>query len=1801
MNPIAGYSVRDTLFTSTKSIIYRATRTADLRPVILKVLGAEFPGTEEVARLHREYRLTQALAMEGVIEVLALERYGTSVAIVLEDFGAESLARLLAGRPMELPRFLELALRLAEILGRVHRRHVIHKDINPSNVVWNPSTDELKLIDFGIATELSRETPALLGLKGVEGSLPYVSPEATGRMNRTVDYRTDFYSLGVTLYELLTGQLPFTSTDPMELVHSHIARVPVSPSELVPDVPAVVSELVLRLMSKRAEDRYQSAGALVRDLQRCLEELRATGGISSFEVGRGDVSERLQLPQKLYGRQRESEELLASFERVAGGRAELVLVAGYAGIGKSSLVHEVHRPIVQRRGHFISGKFEQFNRNIPYASLIQAIQELVRQLLSEPAEQLVHWREKLLAALGSNASVILEVSPEVELIVGPQPKAPELPPVEAQHRFMRVFEAFVRTFARPEHPLVMFLDDLQWADSPSLALIEQLMTDPDMRHLLLIGAYRDTELDAAHPLLPALAGMSKAGASVSTITLGPLQREHCLEFLADALNRALPEVEPLADICLRKTDGNPFFVGQFLFSLYNEGMLRFDSQAGGWTWDMERISHTPMTDNVVALMESKIQKLPGDAQRIIKLAACVGGTFELKSLALIDGRSARETADSLWAGLREGLILPLGDAYKFIEDQSAAADLVTYPGDTEARNAGDARVSYRFLHDRVQQAAWSLIPDKERCEIHLRLGRLMRSGLTAAEQGEALFAIVGHLNLGSELIGQGAEREELAELNLAAGRKAQASAAHAAALGYFEAGLALLGNERWTRCYELALPLHTQAMEASFLSRDLQRMEHHATQVLAHARGPLEQCKVHEVRIRACIIQNRLEEAVLSARQVLTRFGVGFPEQPTPEDVRAALLEARAAIGDRPIEALIELPPMTDPVMLAVSRLLTILAPAAYVSAPPLFPLVVLRQVALAAKHGNTGALAYGYAMYGVILLGAVGDIDTSYAFGKLALRVLERYEAREFAARAHFMWNMLSGQWKTHIRESLRGLQEVFRMGLEVGDLEFAGRGANWYVIHSLFMGQELAELDRSAGGWVQAVVQCKQDSAAHRIRIVHQTVQNLRGLSEDPCRLVGAVYDEAEMLPIHLAANDALGLAALSLYKLQLCVLFGRHAEGLGHADAVARLVGAVTATLHLPIFFFFDALTRLALHGGMSAEQREPSLKRVDEEISKMKEWAGHAPMNYGAKHALLMAERHRVLGAPEQARAEYYRAIALAREHEFRNDEALATELFAAFLREHGEQEVAWFFLTKARHLYHLWGAEAKVRELDRAFPELRTLVTRGGVESRPPSTSVSTNSEESSSSQALDMVSVLKASQTISGEVVLTALLEKLVRIVVENAGARWGLLLLEGERPLVAVAHGSSRDGVGAVSLHEGIEQVPVEFSRAIVRYVERTQEVVVLGDAAGAGAFQSEAYVLARRPKSVLCMPILHQKKRVGVLYLENELLANAFTPERCGVLEMLAAQAAISLENAKLYETLDARVKDRTRELSEALQRLRETQTQLILQEKLAALGSLTSGIAHELKNPLNFVNNFAGSAVALVSELREELHPRRARPAGAGDEGVEQLLGELSTAAEKIVEHGGRVDRIIRAMLEHSRSGSGLARKVDINALVREYVNLAMVGHDARKGSLVLAVRLHADYDEALGSEVVTPEELGRVILNLANNALYALELEKRRRGEAFLPVLGVTTRNLETRFEIRIRDNGGGIQAELRNKIFTPFFTTKPPGAGTGLGLSISHDIVVQGHGGTLAFSSEEGAFTEFVVTLPKRELPAQAAR
>ena len=762
MITISGYEITEQIYDGVRAVVYRGRREKDNLPVVVKIHKTDFPSSKEIARFRREVEIGTMFDSKGIIKYYGTERYKNADALITEDFGAVALAEVIPEDGMDIKTFLLVAIQLAQALGEVHKKGIIHKDIKPRNITINPETQTTKLIDFGISSQLSRENQSIKNPTMLEGTLAYMSPEQMGRMNRAIDYRTDFYSLGVTFYEMLTGFLPFDASDPMELVHCHIARAPTPPHERNKEIPPVVSDMVMKLLAKTAEERYQSANGLAVDFQKCLTAWELTGSIENIIIGEKDVSARFEIPQKLYGRESEIDTLMAAFARVSQGTKEMMLVSGYSGIGKSALVNEIHKPIVEKRGYFISGKFEQLQRNIPYAALIMAFRGLIRQLLTESDAQVEQWKEKLLAALGKNGQIIINVLPELELIIGTQPAVPELPPVESQNRFNLLFQRFVHAFTQKEHPLVLFLDDLQWADSASLKAIELLITDAETQYLFLIGAYRDNEVTDAHPLMLSLEQIQTTEAVINWIHLQPLDMASLNQLAADTLACDIEKSKPLAELVMGKTNGNPFFINQFLTEIYEAGLLIFDYNQGSWQWEIAKIEQSEITDNVVDLMVGKIQKLPVSTQEVLKLAACIGNQFDLHTTSVIHEKSSSGTADDLWEALQEGLIAPLGDDYKFLtgdvtQSETESPDVTL----SKAKNLSqrqpeilhsvqndknDFAVSYKFLHDRVQQAAYSLIEDSPKStRNNARLSakdpapRSERGGLAATSATKRLF------------------------------------------------------------------------------------------------------------------------------------------------------------------------------------------------------------------------------------------------------------------------------------------------------------------------------------------------------------------------------------------------------------------------------------------------------------------------------------------------------------------------------------------------------------------------------------------------------------------------------------------------------------------------------------------------------------------------------------------------------------------------------------------------------------------------------------------------------------------------------------------------------------------------------------------------------------------------------------------------------------------------------------------------------------------------------------------------------
>ncbi|HEY9663241.1 MAG TPA: serine/threonine-protein kinase PknK, partial [Allocoleopsis sp.] len=842
--------------------------------VIIKALKAEYPALKQLNQLKHEYQILQDLDIAGVIKPFALENYGNGLALLLSDFNGELLAKAIVPQPLDLNVFLQLAIHLAATLAQLHQRNIIHKAINPRNILVNQKTGEVRLINFDIATRLSRENSMMSHVDSLEGIFSYLSPEQTGRMNRSLDYRTDFYSLGVTFYEMLTGQLPFQASDALEMIHCHIAKAPIPPHLIHADIPEAVSEIVIKLLAKTAEERYQNALGLKADLETCLTKLESSGTIPRFPVGEFDLSSQFTIPEKLYGRDREVSLLLTAFDRVSTGKTEVLVVKGYSGIGKSSLVNEIRKPIVGARGYCIAGKFDQFQRNIPYSAIISAFQSLIKQLLTESETQLTHWRTKLLAALGKNAQVIIEVIPDVELIVGKQPPTPELAAPEAQNRFNLVFQNFIRVFCSPRHPLVLFLDDLQWADSATLKLLDVILTDRETGYLFLIGAYRDNEVSPSHPLIMALHSLRAKAVVIHDITLAPLTLTDISNLIADTLHRDTVSVQSLAELVIHKTSGNPFFVNQFLKTLYQENLLTFQPPSNAekpcWQWDIAQIEALDITDNVVELMIQKLQKLPESTQQVLQLAACVGNRFDLQTLATIDNRSPQETYQTLLAAVEAGLVIPT-----FKSTVAAEDPINTHPVNLESR----------FLHDRVQQAAYALIDDSSKQATHLQIGRLLWQNTPPETLPETIFEIVDHLNWGIELITDQAERIKAAELNFIAGQKAKAATAYVAAIEYLQVGLSLLGTESWKYEYDLTLSLHTEAAEAAFLNGNFAAMQRLAEIVQHCAKTLLDSIKVYEIQIQAWMGQNKLLEALNTGLKVLQQLGMKFPASSNPADI----------------------------------------------------------------------------------------------------------------------------------------------------------------------------------------------------------------------------------------------------------------------------------------------------------------------------------------------------------------------------------------------------------------------------------------------------------------------------------------------------------------------------------------------------------------------------------------------------------------------------------------------------------------------------------------------------------------------------------------------------------------------------------------------------------------------------------------------------------------------------------------------------------------------------------------------------
>ncbi len=1855
MESIKDYRIIDKIHEHPGAVYYRTQKAENDEPYFIELINAANATPSEIARFKYEYEKVRKLDSEGVFHAYDIFDHKDNIAIVAEPFYGLPLYKRFTPGDMDVDSFLKIAVNLSRTLGEIHSQGVAHLSMTPDTILCDNSGDHLKINGFGAYGLAVRIKEEIYDPWIIRHVLPYMAPEQTGRMNQPVGSGADIYALGIILYELLTGAPPFISDDPIEIIHAHIARQPVAPAKKKPDLPPVLSDIVMKLISKTIEDRYQSGYGVMVDFKKCARQLKEKGKISGIELAQEDEGTGFHLTGKLFGREAEISMLITAFDRVAEGGNEVFLVSGQAGIGKSSLINEIQKPLVAKRAYFIVGKAEQYKRNIPYYPIIQSFKELARYIMCETDDRINVWKNQILKAVGINAGLLNQIIPEFEYIIGKQPALTLLGPEESKSRFNFVFKEFIKTCASAVHPLVLFIDDLQWADSASLNFLRMLAVEPDLSHLLIIGAYRDNEVNASHPLRMSINEAEKNGAKIKTITLPALSAESVNELVADLLRCEVPAASEISRIVHKKTNGNPFFIHQFLKTLYEGKALTPDPESG-LEWDLEKADEIQVTQNVVDFLAAKLTCLPAATRETLRTCACIGNRFELSCVAACHNKSLEAVVADLSVAENEGLI-----SFK--------------------RNSGV------FSHDRIREAVYRLFSEEERKQTCYTIGTYLLGNTPAEQFEEKIVDIVNHLNIAGELAVSADEKRRMARLNNHAGEKAIAAAAFEAAFHYFQTGIDFLsaagtnGDTRsfWESDYELALSLHNGSAEAAYLIGDYDKMYRLTSQIINHAGSLNDQVKAQITRIHSLMAQNRLDEVIRLGLSVLKSLGVSFPKKATKFHIIFDFLKTRAHLKLKKTENFLNLPLINDPTVQAQVDVMATITSTAYWTAPNLLPLIIFRLIQIFSKHGNTDFSPYVYAGYGFILC-TLGEIDTGYPFGQMALSLLNQMKTSKYKARTEMVANTFIRHWKEHAVNASEPLLRAYQSGLENGDIEFASHSLMVREYTRYLLADPLDELDTDFQKSIESLTRLGQVSNLNVVRIYHQALLNLKGIGDNPSVLIGEVYDESKMLATHEKANDWTSLMHLYFNKLMLDVLFENTAEAYLQAGRIRTYIDGGAGSLLYPTAFFYDSLARLGSLDHAGSFRKRRILLHVARNQRKMAKWAHHSPSNFLHKYHLVEAELARCKGRDKDAVIFYKTAIKGARENEYLQEAAISCEFLAKFYYIHEINDFASSYMQQAHGLYEQWGAHAKVCQLEEKYTSLLEIPPQKTPEDKPyhKPEAVSAKVED-----RLDLAAMMKMSQAISSEIQLEKLLKILMRLVIQNSGAEKALLILNRKGRLVidAKADINSED----VSI---LQSIPVEgsmkLSSGIIRYAKRTREPLVLDDAQKDDRFASDPYIIENSVHSVLCIPLVRQQRVIGLIYMENNLTPNAFTPGRLEMISLLSTQTANSLENAIFFEATLAAEK-RAQHQREEYQRLIETmndglvivdpelnvkyvnqaicrmsgytadeiigrsalsfldknnrkkveeeannwayldqhvfeaefigkdsrkvsaivspkpltgddsqfqgflgivtdvtdlkkaekekeeaQKQLIQSQKMEAIGTLAGGVAHDF-------NNYLMTILGSIDLINLK---------GSLPENLSKHISDIKNSAELSA-------ALTRQLLAFSRRQMLETIKVDLNSVITEVEKMLnrLIGENIQLTTkLAPDLKLiHADFGQ-----------MEQIIMNLAINArdampnggmLYlktanvAIDEDYCRRNKYAMP--GEFAR-------LTVEDTGFGIDGEMIDKIFDPFFSTKTAGGqGTGLGLSVVYGVVKQ-HNGWVNVYSEPNQGTVFNIYFPVAE-------
>lgn len=1758
---VPGYQYIETIFSNGRTLVCRALREADGKRVILKQLEEELPDPGKLSRFSFSYDVLCQFDHPNIIKALQWLKGQNPPTIVLEDSNSIDLTRYLrtfSNNRLPVDTFLNIAVQLADALSVIHHAQVIHKDLHPGNILINPDTGQVQIIDFGLASLLSREQPALESPERLEGVLAYISPEQTGRMNRAVDYRTDFYTLGVTFYHLLCGDVPFHADDALGLVHAHIAKTQTPVSRIRGDVPAVLSQIVDKLLNKTAEERYQSALGLSKDLQRCRSAIMMNKPLPDFPLALDDIPDRFQVPQKLYGREQEVNLLLRRFFQAAGGKPKLLAVSGYSGIGKSALVHEVHKPIASYNGLFLSGKFDQFQRNIPYSALRQALKTWLQHTLSLSDKKLAEQRGLITSKLGANARVLIDFMSDFAHLLGDMPAVASLGVDETKYRFHNVFQQFIQLITY-KRPLVIFIDDIQWADRGTLDLLPLLISEEGSR-LLVVVAYRDNEVDALHPAiktLDAIEASTITGKALSYIRLGPLTVEQMSGLLQDALYRPHDEVFPLAELIHQKTAGNPFFVGEFLKTLYTGGLLNFNLNQQRWCWSLEDIQAKDITDNVVELMLEKLQQQPEETQGLIQLAACVGSRFDLKLLAIVAGQPLLNVSRGIWPALRDGLLIQEGGDW--------------FPGmvqqHSENENTSPLLPQCRFIHDRMLQAAYESMSEQLRKKTHLHIGRLLRQHLNDSQRDEDRFAITEQLNQGRSLIHDSKERERLIAMNLDSATRARNASVWQAAAEFSAVGIELLPDNPWQSCPETTQALYHLLAETEYLNGNLDRSDDYYKILFDNLSDGLVKAEICASRLIQSIGRGQWPNGSGFAREGLEYLGMAIPDtgETLTELIAVELAQLNSELEQTPINSLSGLPEMTDEKLLIAMRILPNLSQcSAIMGDTDLRDYCAIKGMNLILQNGKSDLAAIHLACY-ALYLRSNERYQEAFDIGIQAKKIADSYTFCREVSNCYNMLCTIVLYLKMPFEDCIYLNRKGEQLGLENGELARAGINACNSMFSMVSQGAELKKLQAYSAQVIEFLY--KKSIFYPVAGFVNKFSSALLEGGTDTCQRLDDDHLGEELDKIKTSFH----YSYLTHYRAQLAFWCDDYSLASTAANETRR------EWLKLPAASF--TIDHLLINGLLLVKQwnqlSDSDQAYLFECESKLKEFTELYEVNFAHKYLLLKAEIARHQRLPMEQTISCYRdAIESAGRYGFIQYQALANELFAEYWLAHGFEVLSEPYVRDSLYLYQLWGCAPKVKRINSLYSKLLATSQKGVQKSYSRSDTISSGVD-----QALDLASVMKSAQHISSELRFDKLAAMVLQVIRECAGATSAALIFqEDNQPRLQALVNE----LGEVHIPDPMPLLVdcVEVPQNIISYVLRSDETVNLGDVLGELAFMDDPYIMQYQPRSVLCVPVDYRENTIGALYLENKLSVDTFTQDRFDVIKLLLSQAAISFENARLFAevnslnlTLERKVEQRTEDLARANHHLNQLNKDLEMANQ--ELNAFSYSVSHDLRSPLRALKGFS-------KILKEEY--------------ADELTNEPKVLLDRIMKSAGKMSDLIDGLLELSRVQRreiSLTR-VDLSAMAAELFDDMRDKHEPRAvmAKFISGCIVHAD-----------ARMMYSVMANLIGNAWkYASRNHKAEiefgcevcHDGSVPPGIGLVPERLPVGSRIFfVRDNGVGFDMNHAGKLFSPFqrLHSEKQFSGTGIGLA-TVKRVIERHGGYIWASSYKGKNTFFYFSLPE---------